>query len=108
MRVRVCVDRVSNCDVWITNSQGYAANSFLGTIERSVGISLLYDSKRTNEGWLAAEIGTKWTSQPSSPMSALGDMPTHFAYLKRITPAYWRSEPDSRYLWINSLKKCNL
>jgi hypothetical protein len=28
-------------------------------------------------------------------------MPTHFAYLKRITPAYWRSEPDSRYLWIS-------
>ena len=25
-------------------------------------------------------------------------MPTHFAYLKRITPVYWRFEPDSRYL----------
>ena len=35
-------------------------------------------------------------------------MPTHFAYLKRITPAYWRFEPDSRYLRVNSLKKCSL
>jgi hypothetical protein len=25
-------------------------------------------------------------------------MPTHFAYLKRITPVCWRFEPDSRYL----------
>jgi hypothetical protein len=40
----------------------YAANSFLGTIARSVGNSLIYGSERTNEGWLAAEIGTKRTS----------------------------------------------
>ena len=32
-------------------------------------------------------------------------MPTHFAYLKRITPAYWRSEPDSRYLRVQFAKK---
>ena len=32
-------------------------------------------------------------------------MPTHFAYLKRITLAYWRFKPDSRYLRVNSLKK---
>ena len=32
-------------------------------------------------------------------------MPTHFAYLTRITPAYWRFEPVSRYLRVNSLKK---
>ena len=32
-------------------------------------------------------------------------MPTHFAYLKRITPAYWRFEPDSRYLRVQFAKK---
>jgi hypothetical protein len=45
------------------------------------------------------------TVVPNVRFGGKGDMPTHFAYLKRITPAYWRSEPDSRYLWINSLKK---
>ena len=32
-------------------------------------------------------------------------MPTHFAYLKRITPVYWRFEPDSRYLRVLFAKK---
>jgi hypothetical protein len=32
-------------------------------------------------------------------------MPTHFAYLKRITPVYWRFEPDSRYLRVQFAKK---
>jgi hypothetical protein len=32
-------------------------------------------------------------------------MPPHFAYLKRITPVYWRFEPDSRYLRVQFAKK---
>jgi len=40
----------------------YPAISFLGTIARSVSNSLIYDSERTNKGWLAAEITTKRTS----------------------------------------------
>ena len=32
-------------------------------------------------------------------------MPTHFAYLTRITPAYWRFEPVSRYLRSQFAKK---
>ena len=31
-------------------------------------------------------------------------MPTHFAYLKRITPVYWRFEPDSSTSGFNSKK----
>ena len=48
----------------------YATNSFLGTITLSVGNSLIYDSERTNEGWLAAEIDTKQTSPSAQHMSA--------------------------------------
>jgi hypothetical protein len=33
------------------------------------------------------------------------DMPTHFAYLKRIAPVYCRFEPDSRYLRVQFAKK---
>jgi hypothetical protein len=32
-------------------------------------------------------------------------MPTHFAYLKPVTPVYWRFEPDSRYLRVHFAKK---
>jgi hypothetical protein len=52
--------------------------------------SLIYDSERTNEGgsrlnWHKADIPTV---APMSPFGGKADMPTHLAYLKRITPAY--------------------
>ena len=52
----------------------YAANSFLGTIARSVGNSFIYDSGY--EGWLAAEIGTNRTSPNALHMSQFFVMAT--------------------------------
>ena len=85
----------------------YAANSFLETIARSVGNSLIYDSERTNEGWLAAEIGTKRTSPSALHMSAFDPKRTAKLYMtvakRALSPvenSAWATYLDNEWLAI--------